>query len=405
MKLYQVFLALCLSGGGVVARHQSEPGLSPSIPSGKLESLIVGGGPDRENNQAAIESNVRYLDQLLPAKAKRRILYAGGDRNAKNVLCEGETGGEYYRTPSIHKIDGPSSRDAVRQELQKMARGLQSKPGVPALLYFTGHGGGDDQGDYNNNYYCLWNNDTLSVTDLASSLKSFPKTTPVVLVMVECFSGGFGNLLYEDGSPKGAFLDRPVCGFFACLPQRMAAGCTPEINEANYRDFTSYFFAALTGRDRLGAAVTGADYDHDGKVTMDEALAYALIHDDSIDTPVCTSEAFLRRFVKTPEAQCFEKPFPDVRSWASAPQRAALDALSADLHIQQTGDATSEYQQFRRANLRSESTRITHLIRFVRLYRTIVLAHEMETKGDEDLKKKFEGLLKQEHTNPFTDAP
>ena len=53
----------------------------------------------------------------------------------------------------------------------------------------------------------------------------------------------------------------------------MAAGCTPEINEAEYQDFSSHFFAALTGRDRVGRAVTGADYNQDRRVSMDEAFA------------------------------------------------------------------------------------------------------------------------------------
>ena len=146
--------------------------------------------------------------------------------------------------------------------------------------------------------------------------------------MVECFSGGFGNLLFRGGDPAGPVTDKDLCGFFASIPNREAAGCTPEVNEANYRDFTSYFFAALTGKDRLGRPVTGADYDHDGRVGMNEAFAYALIHDVSIDTPTCTSDVFLRRFVKMPDSAVFATPYSNVLPWAAPAQRAALEGLS-----------------------------------------------------------------------------
>ena len=36
---------------------------------------------------------------------------------------------------------------------------------------------------------------------------------------------------------------------------RPAAGCTPDINEANYAEYSSYFIAALSGIDRLGQTI------------------------------------------------------------------------------------------------------------------------------------------------------
>jgi hypothetical protein len=109
----------------------------------------------------------------------------------------------------------------------------------------------------------------------------------------------------------------------------VAAGCTPDINEADYQDFTGYFMGALSGRDRLGNAVNGADYDGDGRVSMDEAFCYALIHDPTIDVPVCTSDAFVRDREPLSDDQVFQTRFTRVRSWATPAQRAALDALAA----------------------------------------------------------------------------
>ena len=130
--------------------------------------------------------------------------------------------------------------------------------------------------------------------ELAAHIATLPPEVPVTLVMVQCFAGAFGNLVFTGGDPKAAAVEREIAGFFAATREREAAGCTPEVNEAEYHDFTSYFFAALTGRDRVGRAVTGADYNQDGKVGMDEAYTYSLIHDVSIDVPVCTSDVYLR---------------------------------------------------------------------------------------------------------------
>ena len=109
------------------------------------------------------------------------------------------------------------------------------------------------------------------------------------------------------------------------------------MDEAEYRDFTSYFFAALTGRDRVGRRVTGADYNHDGRVGMDEAYYYTLANDRSIDVPVCTSDAFVRRFVPLKDAEVFKAKYSDVQTWGSPAQRYALDALAHSLK-RETGE-------------------------------------------------------------------
>src|SRR5207247_1653971 len=171
------------------------------------------------------------------------------------------------------------------------------------------------------NFYDLWGEE-LSVRDLAQQIATLPAEVPVTLVMVQCFSGAFGNLVFTNGDPQAAPVQRPIAGFFAAPQDRMAAGCTPEVNEVEYHDFTSYFFAALTGRDRLGRKVSGADYNHDGRVGMDEAFAYSLIHDISIDVPVCTSDVFLQKFVPADDAELFRTGYSQVRIWATPAQVA-----------------------------------------------------------------------------------
>ncbi|HWD37459.1 MAG TPA: hypothetical protein VG944_01305 [Fimbriimonas sp.] len=365
------------------------------------QALIVGGGPDLRHNQAAIESNVRYVDRLLPNATPRRILFADGNPDRKEVLCEDENSKDYYRTPQISKIDGAAQRTQVHRELDTISERLSEKPKTPVLLYFTGHGSPNQEGEFDNNSYDLWGDDELSVKDLASSIKTFPEGAAVTLVMVQCFSGSFGNLIFQNGDPKQPLAKQNLCGFFACVSERMAAGCTPAVNEAYYKDFTSYFFAALTGKDRLGRPVIGADYNHDGRVEMDEAYAYTILHDDSIDTPVCTSDVYLRAFVKKPDAETLATPYSQIVRWSTPAQKAALEGLSVQLKMDGEDIPLQAYNEFAHINVQSMDSRDVHLIRFVRLCKSVVLAHELARTGTKEEKDGFRRLTQAEHGNPF----
>jgi hypothetical protein len=322
-----------------------------------LRVLIMGGGPSLQYNQVAIESNVRYVHKLLPQGTVQTTLFADGDANHASVLydiasskqsdgafllelflqgTEGESdAGSHYRKPNIGKVDGPSKRAEFARQLGRIA----AEPDLSnrsLLLYFTGHGS-PGKSDYDNNVYDMWGKDeALSVRECARQIEQLPAGAPVTVVMVQCFSGAFANLLFEGGDPKGEVIARDFAGFYATVNTRVAAGCTSAVNEAEYHDFTSYFFAALTGRDRVGRAVTGCDYNHDGRVGMNEAYCYTLNNDESIDVPVCTSDVFLRRFVLLRDADVFQNSWPTVLAWADPAQKQALEGLSTRLKL--TGD-------------------------------------------------------------------
>lgn len=391
-------MAMAIVGAACFANGPTAPEGSP--PS-SLRVLVVGGGPSKKYNQVGIESNVRYMERLLPSQAPRRILFADGDPTSETVLYEDDKGKESFRKPRVTQIDGSSVMPNVRSEFEKLGSELKTSPNKQALLYFTGHGSPDRRGGFDNNAYDLWDGNELTVRELASNLDSIPKSTPTVLVMVECFSGGFSNLLFEGGAPDGKLTGRRLCGFFASVPQRMSAGCTPTTDESEYHDFTGYFFSALTGTDRVGRKITGVDYDGNGKVGMNEAFAYCLIHDDSIDTPVCTSETFLRRFVTTPDRDVFASKYSDVLKWASPAQKAALTSLRSRLNLEGDDLLSKAHDEFGNANPEAEDDRFVHLIRFVRLAKTVVLTQTLRKSGDEETKRAFEVLIKDESKNPL----
>lgn len=72
-------------------------------------------------------------------------------------------------------------------------------------------------------------------------------------------------------------------------------GCTPEIDESDYVDYSSSVLAGLSGYTRTGQAVASADYDGDGVVSYAEAHAFAKVDEQTSDRPVSTSEVWLQR--------------------------------------------------------------------------------------------------------------
>ncbi len=323
-----------------------------------LRAVIVGGGPNLENNQCAIESNVRYLNRLLPATTPRTTLFADGNPDSPTVLYDIdarkqpvgervlrlllkdreaiEVSSTQYKKPNLgSRLDGATKPTEVRRIFSRLVEENRDRPTSHLFLYFTGHGSSDRQSN-ENNLFDMWGEEAFTVRDLAKQIARLPTNVPVTLVMVQCHSGSFANLIFEGGDPRADAVDRDIVGYFAAIKERLAAGCTSEVNEAEYRDFTSYFFAALTGRDRVGRKVAGIDYNKDGRIGMDEAYCYTLANDRSVDVPVCTSDIFLRRFVLHRDTEVFKTPYSKVYEWATPAQRYALASLSRTLKRDKT---------------------------------------------------------------------
>ena len=162
------------------------------------------------------------------------------------------------------------------------------------FFYFSGHGLLNPKNP-NNNSMILWQEGQASVQDFTTALDRFSAQKPVVVMMAQCYSGSFANLIYEGGDPTQPVALRSRCGFFATTQDLPSVGCTPEVNEADYRDYSSSFFAGLTGVDRVGQPVASADYDGNGQISYREAHAFAKIDEETSDRPISTLEAWLQR--------------------------------------------------------------------------------------------------------------
>ena len=322
-----------------------------NLASKPLRTLIISGGPDVEYNQYAIESNARYLESLTQSSRWRRIYFADGQAGSRTIstvastpaskaarILAWVTGGDLpddsvvTQASTLKRIDGASTKPAVLRVLGAFA---QPKPGESGLLYFTGHGspgGSQARPDYKNTTYALWNDNAISVREVAGAIANWPAQNPLFMVAVQCHSGGFANLIFQDGDPAKPLLNRDFAGFFSSTGQRMAAGCTSEVNERDYQDFTTHFFAALSGVSRDGRRITGADYDRNGLVSGSEAFAYANINDLSIDVPVATSDAYLRSLYE-PNSEWHDTPYSQIIAGAQPWQKAMLNALSSALQL------------------------------------------------------------------------
>lgn len=321
-----------------------------------LRTLIVSGGPTVELNQYAIESNARYVEKLTAHGKSQRILFADGKRNSHTIptfesirnkkeaivlawlLDESwPESKSVLRASTLTRLDGAATPANILRETKRLAASVQK--GERGFIYFTGHGSENTKilgaPDYENTIYSAWGDSSLPMRTLATAVQSWPQNVPLTLVMVQCHSGGFANLIFQDGDSENGIWPREFCGFFASLGELNASGCTTEVDEQDYQDFTTHFFAALSGISRDGRVIepTSVDFDKNGLVSGLEALAYTDLHDDSIDVPLCTSDVYLRFLWQSDSDNWLQTPFSTVLKNAEPWQEAVLIGLSRELHL------------------------------------------------------------------------
>jgi hypothetical protein len=307
--------------------------------------LTLGGGYEPTGNQVSLERNVIFQQGVLaekrPDKPVHDIYFSDGDselpdlqyrdpefekkcprarRMMAELLGDPNSMDLVYRNHAIPNVRGPADPNAIRRRMRDLSR--EVKAGDRLIIYATGHGGPADEyqayehqydeedpapwsddeepseSDYNHYDTSLyfWDGESITASEFSDWLNRFPKDVSVVLVMVQCYSGGFAHTIFHGADADLGLVPHARCGFFSQLHDRAAAGCTADVNEADYQEYSSFFWAALAGRTRTGESVTTADYDQSGIVSFAEAHAYAIIESDTIDVPVRTSDALLRKY-------------------------------------------------------------------------------------------------------------
>jgi hypothetical protein len=291
--------------------------------------LTIGGGYDRSGNQASLEANVVFFQQLLTDKHRgprhHDVFFADGDDPTTDLQILAEKPatsarpatellsalyrrrGEAhltYRNHQVTEIAGPLEPTLIRAGLEAVAKTAQS--GDRLIIYVTAHGSAGPKGDKFNTTIDCWNGRNISAREFTDWLNKLPSEVPVVMVMAQCYCGGFGHTIFEGLDEQKGLAPQLRVGFFAQQHDLPAAGCRPDIEHDE--EFSSYFWGALAGRSRNGVPVDGCDIDGNGIISFAEAYAYAVTAGETIDIPLRTSEVLLRTFSRLTADQAKDSP-------------------------------------------------------------------------------------------------
>lgn len=285
--------------------------------------VTIGGGYVPEQNQASLEANVIFfqsvLDQQHPGKRQHEIFFSDGSDTeadlqvlapvlpsklpASDLLANlHRRGGPpeskvEYRNHRVPHCSGPTSSAGIHSAISRIAK--DAKTGDRLLVYVTAHGGeGSEDEPHNTNITC-WNEQEITVREFARWLDELPADLPVILVMAQCYCGGFADTIFTDLKQREGLTPKNRIGFFAQQYDLPAAGCRPDIEHD--QEFSSYFWGAMIGHSRNGEPMLGADADKDGSVSFDEAFAHAVIVGETIDIPLKSSDVLLRKFSRIPD--------------------------------------------------------------------------------------------------------
>lgn len=285
--------------------------------------LTIAGGYSAEQNQASLEANVLFFQQLLrdkhPGVARHELFFADGADpkpdlqvlaapNEKSppplttLIASIHRRGDpekpvEYRNHEIPEVTGGLAPELIHTALTRIAH--QVKTGDRLLVYVTAHGREGNKENPQNTTISCWDEKSITVRQFSQWLNEVPADVPVILVMAQCYCGGFANVIYTDVKSADKLDPHSRIGFFAQQFDLPAAGCRPDIEQD--QEFSSYFWGAMVGKSRNGQPMYGADADGDKVVSFDEAFAHAVIVGETVDIPLRASDLLLRQFSRIPD--------------------------------------------------------------------------------------------------------
>ena len=279
--------------------------------------LTIGGGYSPQGNQASLEANVIFFQRLLArpeiVEADHKVYFADGFDSGRDLQVLQRRASKpapaikalsdifrlstndalIYRNHQVPNIAGANRADEIRDGLNALASQLAA--GDRLIIYVTAHGGSAKGGkNSRDTSISSWGNKPLKMTEFSRWLDELPEQVTIVSVMAQCYCGGFANTVFAGGDDAAGFARNVRCGFFAQQHDLPAAGCRPDVE--NDEEYSSYFWGAFLGESRTGKPVNNVDCNQDGRISLAEAHAHAVIASETIDIPLRSSEAVLRRF-------------------------------------------------------------------------------------------------------------
>lgn len=338
--------------------------------------ITIAGGYKPEGNQASLEANVLFFRQVLSEEHRgdrsTATFFADGwddkkdlqvavprkkrvdepDSPATNLLAtlyESRGRGQqvYYRNHKVEGVAGPIEPESIRNSLMRTATNLKSDDRV--FIYVTAHGGSAKGRNSHNTTISCWDEQSITAKEFEGWLDEIPGDVPVVMVMAQCYCGGFAHVIFDEADSSKSISSGARIGFFAQQHDLAAAGCRPDIE--NDEEYSSFFWGAIAGRTRNGKPIESADLNQDGRVSFDEAHAHAILASKTIDIPLRASDAFLRKFSEIDEISGSLKSVVD---GARETDRLIAIGLAEQLGLSLEDDVSKVYKG---ANQRQPSRR------------------------------------------------
>jgi len=273
----------------------SGSGAGEPVGPGTTHALLINGGSRPTVNYLSHLHHLQDMVQLLERRGISRerihVFSADGEDEAADLavrdprasgfwLIEGTKVGRQLRPRTEvtnTQWEGLSLRPATGRALQKWFDDTETilAPGDRLLIFVTDHGTANTD-DPNNGAISLWK-EKLTVQELKQLISGLRSGVQAVMVMSQCYSGTFANVIYADdlAEPSGE-----VCGFFSTTRDLRAYGCYPEGRD----------------RDRIGHAFHFIDA-LDRSPTTAGAHLEVLYTDDTPDVPLRTSDLYMERVV------------------------------------------------------------------------------------------------------------
>lgn len=286
----------CISGVGALASSNA---------------IIIGGGNTLENSQGQIEENVQWVSEILRNRQiETQVYFTHGsdtdldivyfdearlsdtpENTLRRIYLKSLDFAKSYKRNSLNGVKGPTSKAELTTSVREGLAKLNDQ--AEALVIFNGHGDIDFT-NTDNNSLKLWHDQRLSIKEIENLFAQAPKQSTIRFIFTQCFSGSFAKLAFEN-LEVGKLASPRSCGFMAESDRREAEGCDLGINPSEFRDYTTYFFAALHGRTRTGQTIDieKTDLNASGTVDFREAHLYTLANAFSGDLSRSTSEQYV----------------------------------------------------------------------------------------------------------------
>ena len=173
--------------------------------------------------------------------------------------------GSAYTMP----VDGQGTKQALEDAIDDLKPKLKADDLL--LIHTNNHGGHNGT----ESYICTYSGPDYMASDFAAKIGELPAFADLIVMMEQCHSGGFNDLVIESSTAERT---------------TFAAACTEGKNSIGGADFDPFardWISAFAGADPYGAALlSDPDYDSSGKISAREAFAYADDVHDSYDSPV-----------------------------------------------------------------------------------------------------------------------